>query len=194
MAHGLGSLQVLCVWNAKQSLVLACTARGAKARDGVPLMPCRSVQKRLAAVLRRVALPAAPAWRHEARGGWIPCAPYGYLGALGPFSSRNSLPWPSMDSRHGADLVSAAQHLADQCRDAVRSGPGLSDTAGIRAALDCVQSLLFQLEPTAFVQRLADQVRPPPLSSSLASRPSPRAPRAPRASSYAPPEVGAYLL
>ncbi|KAF2844840.1 hypothetical protein T440DRAFT_523182 [Plenodomus tracheiphilus IPT5] len=62
-----------------------------------------------------------------------------------------------MDSRHGADLASAARHLADQCRDALRSGPGLSDTTGIRAAMDCVQALLLQLEPTAFVQQLADQ-------------------------------------
>ncbi|ENI00801.1 hypothetical protein COCC4DRAFT_75597 [Bipolaris maydis ATCC 48331] len=62
-----------------------------------------------------------------------------------------------MDSKLGADLVSAAEHVANRCRDAVRSGPGPSDTASICAALDCVQSLLFQLEPTMFVQRLANQ-------------------------------------
>lgn len=70
-----------------------------------------------------------------------------------------------MNSRQGTDLVSAAQHLADQCRDAVHSGPGLSDTTGIRAAMDCVQSLLFQLDLTAFLQQIAYQVRPsPPLA------------------------------
>ncbi|KAF2691146.1 hypothetical protein K458DRAFT_382721 [Lentithecium fluviatile CBS 122367] len=62
-----------------------------------------------------------------------------------------------MDSTHGNDLVGAAQLLADQCRDAARSGRGLSDTTSIRAAIDRVQSLLFQLEPTAFLQHIASQ-------------------------------------
>lgn len=62
-----------------------------------------------------------------------------------------------MASRLGADLVSAAELVANRCRDAVLGGPGLSDTASICAALDCVQSLLFQFEPTMFVQRLANQ-------------------------------------
>jgi len=64
-----------------------------------------------------------------------------------------------MDTTHCDDLVSAAQNLADQCRDAARGGPGLSETTGIRAAFECVQSFLFQLEPTAFFQRIAEQVR-----------------------------------
>lgn len=64
-----------------------------------------------------------------------------------------------MNSTYGNDLVSAAQDLANQCRDAARSGPGLSDTTGIRTAMDCVQSLLFQLEPSAFLQQIAHQVR-----------------------------------
>ncbi|XP_014557384.1 hypothetical protein COCVIDRAFT_97229 [Bipolaris victoriae FI3] len=62
-----------------------------------------------------------------------------------------------MDSRLGTDLVSAAEHVANRCRDAVRSGLGSSDTASICSSLDYVQSLLFQLEPMMFVQRLANQ-------------------------------------
>lgn len=60
-----------------------------------------------------------------------------------------------MNPRRCDDLVSAAEHFADQCRDAARSGPGFSETAGVRAAFNCVQSLLFQLEPTAFLQHIA---------------------------------------
>jgi hypothetical protein len=80
------------------------------------------------------------------------------------------LSFPSMNSKHSDDLVSAAQYLAEQCRDAARSGPGLSDTPGILAAVDRVQSSLFQLEPAAFLQRVADQVwQPtfPPLTSEV---------------------------
>lgn len=68
-----------------------------------------------------------------------------------------------MDSTYVKDLVIASQHLADQCRDAARIGPGLSDTTGIHAAAHRVQSLLFQLEPTAFLQQIANQVCCSPL-------------------------------